>query len=82
MDSPYIEYNKSTGEYELKNGVHQEIPFGKRIGLPYILKATQGEKFKGFGIDFLKYVAIHEYGHHLTLVPAQDASEGGVTMGA
>lgn len=91
IDSPYIQYDESTGEYHLKNGPHQEIPFAKQIGLPYILKTMNPEfladgtknpkAFEGFGTDFLKYVSIHEYGHHITLIGAADASEGGANMG-
>lgn len=77
---PYVELDKATGKYTLKNGVHNEIPFSKKLGLPYILKAIN-PSFNGFGTDFLKYVSIHEYGHHFTLSTAQDASEGGATLG-
>lgn len=80
QNESYVELNKSTGKYEVKEGLHREIPLGKRIGLAYILKAMGGDNFKGFGVDFLKYVGIHEYGHHLTLTGASDSSEGGILV--
>ena len=71
----YVEKN-SNGLYEVKNGEHKSWDPNAIIGLPQILKAID-PNFKGFGIDFLKYVAIHEFGHHQTLINASDLSEGG-----
>ena len=76
-DGFYIDRDKTTGTYSIKNGPNKHFTATTRIGLPQILAAANPD-FKGFGIDFLKYVSIHEYGHHETLINAADFSEGGV----
>ena len=69
------------GEFSIAKGEFDIIAPGQVIGFAQILKILN-PSFKGFGIDSLKYVGIHEYGHHLTLSRAQDTSEGGVQVGS
>ncbi|MBN3534762.1 PDxFFG protein [Mycoplasma procyoni] len=53
-------------EFELKYGDYTGFSSSDRIGLPLVLGALS-DNFEGISTDFLKYVATHEYGHHLTL---------------
>ncbi|ADE19661.1 hypothetical protein [Mycoplasma crocodyli] len=65
-------------KYEIKKGKHLGFSKDHRIGLWAVLKATD-PNFKGISIDFLKFVAAHEYGHHMTLNGAKnlgDKAEG------
>ncbi|WP_208664993.1 PDxFFG protein [Mycoplasma nasistruthionis] len=57
-------------EYTLENGPYKGFLKSDRIGLPLVLGALV-PGFKGIPTDFLKYVATHEYGHHLTLDQGQ-----------
>ena len=71
----------SKGEFSIAEGDFDIIVPGQIIGLAQILKVLH-PSFQGFGIDFLKYVGVHEYGHHETLARAKDTSEGGVQVGS
>ena len=71
----------SKGEFSIVDGKFDIIVPGQIIGLAQIMKVLH-PSFKGFGIDFLKYVGVHEYGHHETLARAKDTSEGGVQVGS
>ncbi|MEE3928582.1 PDxFFG protein [Mycoplasmopsis ciconiae] len=57
-------------EYSLENGPYKGMSDSDRIGFPLVLAATL-DNFDGISTDFLKYVAAHEYGHHLTLEKSQ-----------
>ncbi|KDE41709.1 hypothetical protein NPL7_02330 [Metamycoplasma hyosynoviae] len=61
-------------KYEVKNGKYLGFNKDSRVGLWAILKATN-KNFKGISIDFLKFVAAHEYGHHMTLNGAQNLGD-------
>lgn len=78
LEGPHLEQviNDETGEitYEVKNGKYLGFTKDSRVGLWAILKATNPE-FKGIAIDFLKFVAAHEYGHHMTLNGAQNLGD-------
>lgn len=53
-------------QYQVVEGPFKGFTPSDRIGLPVILSAFVPD-FNGLPIDFLKYVATHEYGHHYTL---------------
>ncbi|EGV00484.1 hypothetical protein MCSF7_02998 [Mycoplasmopsis columbina SF7] len=57
--------------YSIENGPYLGFTRDTRIGLWAILKMSD-PNFKGVPIDFLKFVAAHEYGHHFTLNAASD----------
>lgn len=66
--------NKNGGyEYKFKVGNYQDFTTKDRISFIMLLKAID-PNFKGVGINFLKYVGAHEYGHHSTLQNIQDIS--------
>ena len=69
------------GEFSIVDGEYDVILPEQTIGLAQVMKVID-PKFKGFGVDFLKYLGIHEYGHHQTLARAKDLSEGGVQIGS
>lgn len=66
--------NNGVIKYELKNGKYLGFTRDSRVGLWSVLKATNPD-FKGISIDFLKFVAAHEYGHHMTLNGAQNLGD-------
>ncbi len=78
LEGPHLEQeiDEETGEikYVIKNGKYLGFTKDSRIGLWAILKATNPQ-FKGIAIDFLKFVAAHEYGHHMTLNGAQNLGD-------
>ncbi|AJQ45112.1 hypothetical protein JM47_00320 [Ureaplasma diversum] len=60
-------------QYELKDGKYRG--FGASDRLPYIAVVAQSDPgFESTGIDYLKYVGAHEYGHHQTLQYIKDTS--------
>lgn len=65
---------------KLVNGKYKGIDPGSRIPFLAVLSATD-PNFKGVGINWLKYVGQHEYGHHITLQSLQDGSEKGAYVG-
>lgn len=66
---------------KLVDGPYWGIDPNSRIPFLAVLKAANPD-FKGVGINWLKYVGQHEYGHHTTLQSLQDGSENGVYAGA
>ncbi|MDZ7293355.1 PDxFFG protein [Mycoplasmopsis pulmonis] len=78
IDGFYVEkeIDPTTGLIKsvLKKGVHRGFYPTDRIGIIPLLKASAKE-FKTTGINYLKYVGTHEYGHHQTLQYAQDVSD-------
>lgn len=67
-------------EDKLVSGKYWGIDPNSRIPFLAVLKASNPD-FKGVGINWLKYVGQHEYGHHTTLQSLQDGSEKGVYAG-
>lgn len=57
-------------QYQVVEGPFKGFTPSDRIGLPTVLAALV-PGFNGLPIDFLKYVATHEYGHHYTLDQGQ-----------
>lgn len=78
IDGFYVEkeIDPTTGLLKsvLKKGVYRGFYPTDRIGIIPLLKASAKE-FKTTGINYLKYVGTHEYGHHQTLQYAQDVSD-------
>lgn len=74
LDGLHIEDGK------LVKGKYRGIDPSSRIPFLAVLAATD-TNFKGVGINWLKYVGHHEYGHHITLQSLQDGSENGVYAG-
>ncbi|QJB71250.1 PDxFFG protein [Mycoplasma sp. 1654_15] len=66
----------TTGEtkYTLEQGKYNGFYPSDRVSFISLLKASS-DKFKTTGINYLKYVGQHEYGHHQTLQYAQNISE-------
>ncbi|QJR43881.1 PDxFFG protein [Mycoplasma miroungirhinis] len=67
---------KGEFEYKLEKGSYLGLDPDSRIGLWAVL-AMNDPNFKGIAVDFLKFVAAHEYGHHMTLNAAQDLGDKG-----
>ncbi|QSF13725.1 PDxFFG protein [Mycoplasma sp. Mirounga ES2805-ORL] len=63
-------------EYSIENGRYLGFNSDSRVGLWAIL-AMSDPNFKGISIDFLKFVAAHEYGHHMTLNGATELGDKG-----
>lgn len=61
-------------EFSIENGKYLGFRPDSRIGL-WSLIAMNNPNYKGLSIDFLKFVAAHEYGHHMTLNSAQDLGD-------
>ncbi|WGI37016.1 PDxFFG protein [Mesomycoplasma lagogenitalium] len=85
QQGPHLEKkinDKGYYEYELVDGQYRGFSEDDRIGLPLLLAATI-DNFEGISTDFLRYVAAHEYGHHLTLDQANAWNTGdqGVVIG-
>lgn len=60
--------------YKVVNGEYEGIYATDRI--PYLsLVAESDPAFKTTGINYLKYVSTHEYGHHQTLQDMKDISD-------
>lgn len=60
-------------QYQLKDGRYRGFSASDR--LPYIAVVAQSDPgFESTGIDYLKYVGAHEYGHHQTLQYIKDTS--------
>lgn len=80
-----VHQDDATGEIyrddKLVDGPYWGIDPNSRIPFLAVLKAANPD-FKGVGINWLKYVGQHEYGHHTTLQSLQDGSENGVYAGA
>ncbi|QMT98371.1 PDxFFG protein [Mycoplasma tullyi] len=73
LDGPHVERTVDANgvfEYNVVEGKFKGFTPSDRIGLPTILAALE-PGFDGLPIDFLKYVAAHEYGHHYTLDQGQ-----------
>ncbi|MBU4691249.1 PDxFFG protein [Mycoplasma zalophi] len=68
--------DKGEFEYSIENGRYLGLDPDSRIGL-WSLLAMNNPKYKGIAVDFLKFVAAHEYGHHMTLNSAQDLGDKG-----
>ncbi|MDC4182402.1 PDxFFG protein [Mycoplasma bradburyae] len=69
LDGPHIEQsidNSGVYQYKVVEGKFRGFTPNDRIGIPTVLSALV-PGFDGLPIDFLKYVATHEYGHHYTL---------------
>ncbi|QJG66776.1 PDxFFG protein [Mycoplasma phocoenae] len=66
--------DKGEIEYVIENGEYRGFLRDSRVGLWSILKLSN-PNFKGISADFLRFVAAHEYGHHITLNAAQDLSD-------
>lgn len=65
-------YGKNT--YKVVNGEYEGIYVTDRI--PYLSLVAQSDPaFKTTGINYLKYVSTHEYGHHQTLQDMKDISD-------
>lgn len=83
--SKEIKRNPENGEIyrddKLVDGPYWGIDPNSRIPFLAVLKASNPD-FKGVGINWLKYVGQHEYGHHTTLQSLQDGSENGAYAGA
>ncbi|EFF41511.1 PDxFFG protein, partial [Mycoplasmopsis alligatoris] len=60
--------------YQMQNGPYLGFSKDHRVGLWAVLKATD-PNFSGIAIDFLKFVAAHEYGHHMTLNGAKNLGD-------
>ncbi|QNM93957.1 PDxFFG protein [Mycoplasma sp. Pen4] len=65
----YVDENGIT-RYKVEDGSYYGFSATDRIGLPLVLGALV-PGFNGIPTDFLRYVATHEYGHHLTLDQGQ-----------
>ncbi|MCS4536861.1 PDxFFG protein [Mycoplasma sp. CSL7475-4] len=63
-------------EYSIEDGKYLGFQPDTRIGL-WSLLAMNNPDYKGLSVDFLKFVAAHEYGHHMTLNAAQDLGDKG-----
>ncbi|MBU4689985.1 PDxFFG protein [Mycoplasma zalophidermidis] len=63
-------------EYKVEKGKYLGFTPDSRVGL-WALLAMNNTEYKGISIDFLKFVAAHEYGHHITLNSAQDLGDKG-----
>ncbi|AIA29306.1 membrane protein [Mycoplasmopsis californica] len=68
--------DKGEFEYKVENGEYLGFRPDSRIGL-WSLIMMNNPKYKGLSVDFLKFVAAHEYGHHITLNSAQDLGDKG-----
>ncbi|WP_027334001.1 PDxFFG protein [Mycoplasma elephantis] len=60
-------------KFTLENGEYSKLTINDRISFIMLLKAID-PNFEGVGINFLKYVGAHEYGHHSTLENIQNIS--------
>ncbi|MDF9627518.1 PDxFFG protein [Mesomycoplasma ovipneumoniae] len=71
-----FEIDQETGlkKYTTKHGEFVGYSHSSRIPYIALLKASS-PFFKTTGINYLKYVGAHEYGHHQTLNYAQDNSD-------
>ncbi|TQC51375.1 PDxFFG protein [Mycoplasmopsis mucosicanis] len=79
LDEEHLEKSlneKGEFEYKIVKGKFLGFRPDSRIGL-WALIAMANPKYKGLSIDFLKFVAAHEYGHHITLNAAQDLGDKG-----
>lgn len=78
IDGTHLEksINPTTGEitYSIADGKYTGFYSTDRISFISLLKASS-DKFKTTGINYLRYVGQHEYGHHQTLQYAQNISE-------
>ncbi|QJB70913.1 PDxFFG protein [Mycoplasma sp. 1654_15] len=78
IDGTHLEtsIDSETGEikYKIADGKYTGFYTTDRISFISLLKASS-DKFKTTGINYLKYVGQHEYGHHQTLQYAQNISE-------
>ncbi|MBN4083349.1 PDxFFG protein [Mycoplasma sp. CSL10137] len=68
--------SKGEFEYVLENGKYFGLNPDSRVGI-WSLIAMNNKNYKGLAADFLKFVAAHEYGHHMTLNSAQDLGDKG-----
>ncbi|QBF34843.1 PDxFFG protein [Mycoplasmopsis phocirhinis] len=68
--------DKGEFEYSIEDGRYLGFQPDTRIGL-WSLLAMNNPEYKGLSVDFLKFVAAHEYGHHITLNAAQDLGDKG-----
>lgn len=69
LDGPNVQRTVDSNgvfQYQVVEGPFKGFTPSDRIGLPTVLAALV-PGFDGLPIDFLKYVATHEYGHHYTL---------------
>ncbi len=58
------------------------LSFSPNSRIPFLsVLSVANPSFKSPGINWLKYVGAHEYGHHTTLQTGQDASEDGIYAG-
>ncbi|WP_036458949.1 PDxFFG protein, partial [Mycoplasma leonicaptivi] len=79
QEGPHIERflnDQGFYEYQIKDGIYYGLSSTDRIGLPLLIAATLDD-FEGISTDFLKYVGIHEYGHHYTLDQMTALNESG-----
>ncbi|WP_051630094.1 PDxFFG protein [Mycoplasma simbae] len=67
---------KGEFEYKIEDGEYLGFRPDSRIGL-WSLIMMSNPNYKGLSVDFLKFVAAHEYGHHITLNSAQDLGNKG-----
>lgn len=58
-------------EFSVEQGKYKDFTINDRISFIMLLKAVD-PNFAGVGINFLKYVGAHEYGHHSTLENIQN----------
>lgn len=73
LDGPNVQRTVDSNgvfQYQVVEGPFKGFTPSDRIGLPTVLAALV-PGFDGLPIDFLKYVATHEYGHHYTLDQGQ-----------
>ncbi|QKT05478.1 PDxFFG protein [Mycoplasma sp. OR1901] len=68
--------DKGEFEYVLENGKYFGLNPDSRVGI-WSLIAMNNKNYKGLATDFLKFVAAHEYGHHMTLNSSQDLGDKG-----
>ncbi|UUD36975.1 Uncharacterised protein [Mycoplasmopsis californica] len=60
-------------KFSLEYGEYSKLTVNDRVSFIMLLKAID-PNFEGVGINFLKYVGAHEYGHHSTLENIQNIS--------